>query len=131
MPTPKPLLSPRTLSFLIAGAILIAIVAVGSVATRPVLGKITVDTRPSGAAVLLADHYCPAAPCDFELAPGEYKVEASLQNHEHAEATIQVTAHGSAYKTLHLLPMLPTDDEAKRMGLIKRPDDPNAPIELK
>jgi hypothetical protein len=62
-----------------------------------------------------------AAPCDFELAPGEYPVVATLLNHEHVEDSVTVTANGRGYKTLHLLRMLPTEEEARQLHLRRKP----------
>lgn len=86
------------------------------------MGKITIDSRPQGAQVTLNGEVCLASPCSFELAPGDYPVVATLQNYEHAEDTVTVTPNGNAYKTLHLLQMVPTEDEAKRLKLRKKPE---------
>lgn len=129
MPYPSRAVAPRFQPFFVAAVILTLTTGLFLVVSRPASGKITIATLPVGAAVLLEGHYCPAAPCDFELAPGEYHVEASLENYHHAEATVDVTAHGAAYKTLHLLPMVPTPEEAKRMGLIKKPE-PGEPVDM-
>jgi hypothetical protein len=129
MPLPRRLADPRFQPFFLAAFVLVLAIAAAAFLLRPTLGKVTVDTRPPGGAVLIEGHYCPAAPCDFELEPGEYHVEASFPNYQHAEGSVDVTAHGSAYKTLHLLPMNPTPEEAKRMGLILRPKDGD-PVDL-
>jgi hypothetical protein len=84
------------------------------------MGKITIDSRPQGATVTLNGKVCPS-PCDFDLPPGEYPVVATLHNYEHAEDTVTVTSNAKAYKTLHLLPMVPTEEEAHRMHLRTKP----------
>ena len=83
-------------------------------------GRVTIASSPPGAQVTLNGKAC-TAPCDFELAPGEYPVVATLLNHEHVEDTVTVTANGRAYKTLHLLRMLPTEDEARQLHLRRKP----------
>lgn len=85
-------------------------------------GKITIDSRPRGAQVTIDGKVCPSSPCDFELPPGEYPVVATLLNYEHVEESVTVTANGKAYKTLHLLQMLPTEEEARRQHLRKAPE---------
>jgi hypothetical protein len=87
---------------------------------EPRTGKITIASSPPGAQVTLNGKVC-AAPCDFELLPGDYPVVATLLNHEHVEDTVTVTANGRAYKTLHLLRMLPTEEEAHQLHLRKKP----------
>jgi hypothetical protein len=89
----------------------------------PPTGKITIDSRPQGATVDLDGKECPS-PCDFDLPPGEYEVYASMLNYKHAHDFVTVTAHGKSFKTLHLLPMVPTEDEAERMHLRKKPVKP-------
>jgi hypothetical protein len=86
----------------------------------PPTGRVTIASSPPGAQVTLNGKVC-AAPCDFELAPGEYPVVATLLNHKHVEDTVTVTANGRAYKTLHLLRMLPTEEEARQLHLRKKP----------
>jgi hypothetical protein len=96
------------------------LVAAGCGAPAPPTGRITVASSPPGAQVTLNGKVC-AAPCAFDLAPGDYPVVATLLNHAHVEDTVTVTANGNAYKTLHLLRMLPTEEEAKQMHLRKKP----------
>lgn len=87
----------------------------------PPTGKITIDSRPPGAAVMLNGKVCPSSPCDFELPPGDYPVVATFPNYKHAEETVTVAANKKGYKTLHLIPMVPTEDQAKQMHLRKKP----------
>jgi hypothetical protein len=108
---------PRSSAFQLLGvAVCLAAAGCGSAPT----GKITIDSSPKGAQVTLNGKVC-AAPCDFELAPGDYPVVATLLNHEHVEDTVTVTPNGRAYKTLHLLRMLPTEDEARQLHLRRKP----------
>jgi len=95
----------------------------------PPTGKITIDSRPKGAKVMLNGVVCPLSPCDFELPPGDYQVTATLQDYKHAEETVTVTRNANAYRTLHLLPMVPTEEEARRMNLRKKPEKPGGAYE--
>ena len=87
----------------------------------PPTGKITIASSPPGATVTLNGKECAATPCNFELAPGDYPVVATLLNHQHVEETVTVTANGTGYKTLHLLPMLPTEEQARQLHLRSKP----------
>ncbi len=100
---------------------LVAILAGCGPLAPPPKGRITIDSRPRGAMVRVNGEVCPSSPCDFEMAAGDYRVIATLQNYEHADETVTVTSGQAAYKTLHLIPLVPSEEEAHRMGLRRKP----------
>jgi hypothetical protein len=129
MPTSDRFANPPLRQLLVGGLVLLGVILAAVVIWRPVKVHVTVDTRPTGGAVVLADHYCPAAPCDFELAPGEYKVQANLLNYQKVETTVDVTEGDPTAKTIRLLPMVPTPEEAQRLHLMRLPDKPGGTVE--
>jgi hypothetical protein len=110
-------------------AVLVFAAALSYACSKP-MGRVTIDTRPQGAQVLVGQQICKSSPCTFSMAPGDYRVEAVLDNFEKARTDVTVTDSGKDYKTIRLIPLEPTPDEAKRLHL-KEPaevvEDPKHP----
>ncbi|WP_180538825.1 PEGA domain-containing protein [Nevskia soli] len=97
-------------------AVLVLAAGLTCACSKP-MGRVTVDTRPQGAQVLVGEQICKSSPCTFSMAPGDYRVEAVLDNFEKARTDVTVTDSGKDYKTIRLIPLEPTPDEAKRLHL--------------
>lgn len=97
-------------------AVLVLAAGLTCACSKP-MGRVTIDTRPQGAQVLVGEQICKSSPCTFSMAPGDYRVEAVLDNFEKARTDVIVTDSGKDYKTIRLIPLEPTPDEAKRLHL--------------
>lgn len=106
--------------FLTGSILLFLAVGAYSLLPNPTLATVTVETRPEGARVALGNQACDAAPCTFHVHPGDYRAQATLQNHMKFDEVITVEPGGQT-KTIRLIPLVPSPEEAKRMGLQDKP----------
>jgi len=119
--TPK---SSKLPQLVVAGTLLLAVaVYVSWKTTRPatpMLVPVEIKTNPLGASVHVrgTDQHCVTPHCAFQLAPGQYTVEAQLQGYQTVTRSLSVSAPG-----LIAITMPPTD-------LTSKPSEPEKPAHL-